>query len=299
MKQALIENILQGINDAGLVSGLYFSIILLYNGNWISPHQGRCMHSSQNNLKHFIQADEIAFIEHALAVAKLEEESDDEHHGDYEQFDKYYQKTALINNLRHAFISPHDLDHDDLREILTKLPVTERMALLDLRPQIIKDFNTLEYILTNFIDRKDRLLFALHYFEFIYHIDAIVCRNNILAITALLNKNDNALFLNFAINWAKKINESDPSTLLRATKNNPHASAFSFSFILSSLSTLNHLFGGNSLVTTLSGLLAITTGLRGLYKVYQGALEPSAYRNFIWAAPEPTPPELPRRATRP
>lgn len=117
------------------------------------------MQSSQTKLRHNLTADDIDFIDHAIQVANfdLDSESSEELHEDYLPFQHDYQIKSFVNNLRHALTHPHDIELDDLGEILTKLPTTDCIALLDLRPALIKDIDALEYILANFINEKDRL----------------------------------------------------------------------------------------------------------------------------------------------
>lgn len=255
------------------------------------------MQSNHNNYKRFLTEDEIDFILQAVNVANFDtEELDNFLHGDFEPFQEGYTKKNFMNNLRHVFTHPHNTTLDDLGEVLNKLPNMQRMRLLDYRPQLLNSFDDLFYILDNYIDKNNRLIFASHFIELIFDSDKNIGRHRIFMIGTLLNEEDKNAFLNFALSWSKRKRENNPFSLFHATTESPHANSFSASFLLSTISTMNHLLGGQSIVTTMSGLIAIAAGLHGLYKVYQEALEPGAFRHIFWHK-EPTKPNLTRQLT--
>lgn len=197
-------------------------------------------------------------------------------------YDRDYDRQVYAKNLVSILQHSPNIDLEEIGEVLEKMQNSDRLFLLRERPDLFKNFEEFNMVLGKYIDANSRLLFACDCIDYIYNRDLVICRRQILLTAARLPEHQQEIFFSFAAKYASEKNQRDITSLLRLSIAHPHINKLSASLVLSSISTLNQLFGGNAVITSLTGLAAIIVGIKGLNEVLKESTQIPHYTQFFW-----------------
>lgn len=201
-------------------------------------------------------------------------------------FDRDYDRNVYAKNLASILQHSTNIDLQEIGEVLKKMHNGDRLLLLRQRTDLFKNFAEFYEVLSQYIDGKSRLLFVCDCIDYIYHRDLVICRRQILLTAARIPAHQQEIFFSFAAKYASDKNQHDLTSLLRLSIAHPHINKLSASLLLSSISFLNQLFGGYTIVSTVSGLAAMVVGIKGLNDVLKESTKIPHYTQFFWQTTE-------------